>query len=87
MLDEYQKLLKYLVTNSYSTEHQVVEPSYPDVTMVYSIKAWTFWHRDATKSHSDCPWEESLTKIETVRDIDGLWKSVDVLFFKHLLQK
>lgn len=87
MFDEYQKkLLKYLGTNNYSTEH-LLEPSYPDVTMVYSIKAWTFWYRDATKPHSNCPWEESLTKIETVRDINGLWKSVNKLFFKNLLQK
>lgn len=51
-----------------------VESLHADVTMIYPINSWTFWYRDPTKLHMRCPWEESLTKIETVSDVTHLWK-------------
>jgi len=50
------------------------ESLYTDVAMVYPISSWTFWYRDLSKLNVSYPWEESLTKIETVRDVTQLWK-------------
>lgn len=71
--DDYLKLMKYLEINENINSF---EPLYPGVSMIYPINAWTFWYRDPTKSHLKYTWEESLTKIGTVRDITSLWKSV-----------
>jgi len=51
-----------------------IESIYSDVAMVYPINSWTFWYRDPSKSSLKHTWEESLTKIETVRDVTHLWK-------------
>jgi len=50
------------------------ESLYSDVAMIYPISSWTFWYRDPSKLSLRYPWEESLTKIETVHDITHLWK-------------
>lgn len=75
LLIEYQKLMKRLEVDEDNVNYY--EPLYPDVTMIYPIKPWTFWYRNPTKSQSrHLPWEESLTKIETVCDVTRLWKLV-----------
>lgn len=70
--DEYQKLMKYMEINE--NINNSTESLYSDVAMVYPISSWTFWYRDLTKLKFKYPWEESLTKIETVRDVTHLWK-------------
>lgn len=75
VITEYQKLMKHLEVVENNVDYY--EPLYPNVTMIYPIKPWTFWYRNPTKSQSKhLPWEQSLTKIETVRDVMHLWKSV-----------
>lgn len=81
---EYNKLIKYLETYENDAVNYV-EPLYADVTMIYPINSWTFWYRDPTKLHIKCPWEESLTKIETVCDVTHLWKLVNTYYTSFTL--
>lgn len=75
VLIEYQKLMKRLEVDEINANYY--EPLYPDVTMIYPIKPWTFWYRNPSKSEPrPLSWEESLTKIETVCDVTRLWKLV-----------
>lgn len=70
--DEHQNLLKYLESNVYT--HNSAHLINPNVTLIYPIIPWTFWYRNSKQLQLDIPWEESLTKIETVQDIAHLWK-------------
>lgn len=70
--EEYQKLMKNIETNE--KINNSTESLYSDVAMVYPINSWTFWYRNPSKLNLRYPWEESLTKIETVRDVTHLWK-------------
>ncbi|XP_027836501.2 uncharacterized protein LOC114119208 isoform X1 [Aphis gossypii] len=70
--DEYKKLKKNIKIDANIINS--TESLYSDVAMVYPISSWTFWYRDPLKSNLKYPWEESLTKIETVQDITHLWK-------------
>ncbi|XP_060879160.1 uncharacterized protein LOC132951361 [Metopolophium dirhodum] len=77
--DEYQKLMKNIETNE--KINNSTESLYSDVAMVYPINSWTFWYRNPSKLNLRYPWEESLTKIETVRDVTHLWKVLN-----HIIQ-
>lgn len=75
IIDKCQKLIKcvYVKENTISSN----KSPRPVTSIIYPInQTWIFWYRDPTKMHGKNPWEESLTKIETVRDITHLWKSV-----------
>lgn len=72
MFNEYRKLLKHI--DSIENNEHYVEPLHPDVTMIYPMNSWTFWYRNAMTLQSNFQWEESLTKIVTVRDVVHLWK-------------
>lgn len=72
-------MMKYLEINDNIANSYVNSAGFPDATMIYPINPWIFWYRDPTKLHSKHPWEESLIKIETVRDIVHLWKSVNTI--------
>lgn len=72
VLDEYRKLIKKL--DDYENAVHSYEPLFPKVTIIHPMNSWTFWYRDASKSRSDVSWEQSLIKIETVSDVNRLWK-------------
>ncbi|XP_050547264.1 eukaryotic translation initiation factor 4E type 2-like [Daktulosphaira vitifoliae] len=54
---------------------------YPEISITYPIRPWTFWYKKATVLNPQLPWEEYLIKIDTVRDVNYLWKLLN-----HIIQ-
>lgn len=75
VFEKCQKLMKCLHVND--DDVSSIKIPRPDTAIIYPLSStWIFWYRDPTKMHGKSPWEESLIKIETVRDVSHLWKSV-----------